>query len=205
MDDSCLDCRVLSLDYSNSSRCSRSLDLRVAWALNTSEAISINTDTLQLTGGASYTGVLDPVSGVGIFGFDSISGTSLSINGTRTLGLLSRGNIAFTGSIDLLGSGGLDMGAIGSLAMKDLSAVGSGGDIQLHANALTLSGSINVFSRSLSITAATDIVFLRGTGAVPVPVPVVSPGSVTLVPVPATFLLFATGLAGLGVVKRRIN
>jgi hypothetical protein len=33
--------------------------------LNVSDTISINTDTLQLTGGASYTGVLNPVSGAG--------------------------------------------------------------------------------------------------------------------------------------------
>ncbi len=43
--------------------------------LNTTDTISINTDTLQLTGGASYTGVLDPVSGAGIFTFNDISGT----------------------------------------------------------------------------------------------------------------------------------
>ena len=74
--------------------------------LTASETININTDTLELTGGASYSGLLDPVSGAGIFTFDGITGTNLSIFGTRTLGLLSRGNIAFTGTIDVLGSGG---------------------------------------------------------------------------------------------------
>ncbi len=43
--------------------------------LNTTDTISINTDRLQLTGGASSTGVLDPVSGAGIFTFNDISGT----------------------------------------------------------------------------------------------------------------------------------
>ena len=62
--------------------------------LNTTDTISINTDTLQLTGGVSYTGVLDPVSGAGIFTFDGISGTNISIFGTRTLGLLPRANVS---------------------------------------------------------------------------------------------------------------
>lgn len=87
--------------------------------LNASDTISINTDTLQLTGGASYTGVLNPVSGASIFAFDNIAGTSLSIYGTRTLGLLSKGNIAFTGAIDLLGSGGLDLVATGTLTLAN--------------------------------------------------------------------------------------
>lgn len=183
--------------------------------LNVSNAISINTDTLQLTGGASYTGVLDPVSGAGIFAFADISGTNLSILGTRTLGLLSRGNIAFAGAIDLLGSGGLEMGAIGSLAIKDFTAAGSGGDIQLHVDQFTLSGSIKFFDRSLSITSATDTVSLGGTGAVPLPdrtTPVISPGGTLVVidrgtiapiPLPASLVFFATGLAALCLVKRR--
>lgn len=58
--------------------------------LNVSDAICINTDTLLLTGGASYTGVFDPVSGVGIFAFDDISGTNHSVFGTYTLGVSRR-------------------------------------------------------------------------------------------------------------------
>ncbi len=183
--------------------------------LSTTETVSIDTDSLTLTGGASYTGVLDPASSAGIFTFDDITGTNLSIFGTRTLGLLSRGNIAFSGTIDLLGSGGLDMGAIGSLAIKDFTAAGSGGDIQLHADQFALSGSIKFFDRSLSITSATDIVSLGGTGAVPLPdrtIPVISPGgtlvvidrgTIAPVPLPASLVFFATGFAVFGLVKRR--
>ena len=185
--------------------------------LNASETISINTDTLELTGGASYAGVLDPVSGAGIFAFDDITGTNLSIFGTRTLGLLSTGNISFTGTIDLLGTGGLEMVAVGSLALNNLNAVGSGrGDIQLQANEFTVSGSINVVNRFLSITSSTDIVLPGGSGAPRIlPSPIIFPGGEgtpsvihprpdALVPVPAAFLLFVTGLAALGLVKRRI-
>jgi hypothetical protein len=57
--------------------------------LNALETVIINTDTLALTGGAAYTGVLDPVSGAGIFTFDDITGANLSIFGTRALGLLA--------------------------------------------------------------------------------------------------------------------
>jgi hypothetical protein len=183
--------------------------------LNSSETISINTDTLQLSGGASYTGMFDPISGAGIFAFDDISGTNLSIFGTRTLGLLSRGNIAFTGTIDLFGSGGLEMVAIDSLAIKDLVAAGSGGDIQLNADQVTLSGSITFVDRSLSITSGTDIVGLGGTGALIIrdgTIPVISPGSIFVVadrgtvapvPLPASLVFFATGLASLSLVKRR--
>lgn len=64
--------------------------------LNTTDTISINTDRLQLSSRASSTGVLDPVSGAGIFTFDDIFGTNLSIFGTRTLRLLSKGNLSFT-------------------------------------------------------------------------------------------------------------
>jgi hypothetical protein len=170
-------------------------------ALNASDAIRIDTDTLQLTGGASYTGVLDPVSGAGIFTFDDITGTNLSIFGTRTLGLLSTGNISFTGTIDLLGTGGLEMVAVGSLALNNLNAVGSGrGDIQLEANQFSLTGAITVVNRSLSVTSATDII-LPGS---PIPViPVRPPRLDATVPVPAAVLLFATGLAGLGAMKMR--
>jgi hypothetical protein len=183
--------------------------------LTASEAISINTDTLQLSGGASYSGLLDPVSGAGIFAFDNISGANISIFGTRTLGLLSKGNIAFTGTIDLLGSGGLDMVAVDSLAIKNLVSAGSGGDIQLHANHFTLSGSITLFDRSLNITSATDIVGIGVPGAIIVrdgTIPVISPGSILVVadrgtvapvPLPASLVFFATGLASLSLVKRR--
>lgn len=185
--------------------------------LNTTDTISINTDTLQLTGGAFYTGVLDPVSGASIFTFDGISGTNLSIFGTRTLGLLSKGNLSFTGTIDLLGTGGLEMVAVGSLALNNLNSTGSGGgDIQLGANQFSLSGSITVVNRSLSITSATDIVLPGGPGVpriIPSSGPVIFSGggtpSVILtrpdapVPLPAALPLFAAGLGFVALALQR--
>jgi hypothetical protein len=119
--------------------------------LNTTDTISVNTDTLQLTGGASYTGVLDPVSGAGIFTFDGISGTNLSIFGTRTFGLLSKGDISFTGTIDLLGSGGLEMVAVGAMPLANLQTAGSGGTVSLMAGQLNVGGVVDAGDRPLGI------------------------------------------------------
>ena len=176
--------------------------------LNTTDTISINTDTLQLTGGASSTGVLDPISGAGVFTFDNISGTNLSIFGTRTLGLLSKGNLSFTGTIDLLGSGGLEMVTVGSMALHNLNAGGSGGDIQLEANQFSVTGTINFVNRSLSVTSATDIVLPGGHipgGVIPVrPIP---PRLDVPVPLPAALPLFTAGLGfvALAVQRRRMR
>lgn len=177
--------------------------------LNTSDAITINTDTLQLTGGASYTGVLDPVTGAGIFAFNDMTTTNISILGSRSLGLLSKNNGALSGTINLLGTGGLDIEVVNALAIKNLSALGSGGDIQVHAGQITLSGSINWSNRSLSITSLGDIIVLGGDGLIPAPggpIPVLVPGGVITVapvPLPAAAPLFATGLAAFGLLRRR--
>lgn len=222
--------------------------------LSTSESISINTDTLALTGGASYSGVLDPVSDAGIFTFDDINGTNLSIFGTRTLGLLSKGNIAFTGTIDLRGSGGLEMVAVGSMALTQLNVLGGGGAVSLTANQINLGGTIDSGIRPLGIRAVepinlsgdigiTDLslsgrgglTLTTGTGissrslslgsgiitlnsgsnpsgATSGQITISSAGEIASspgvtvaapVPVPAAFLLFATSLAALGLVRRR--
>jgi hypothetical protein len=125
--------------------------------LHASDTVHINTDTLALTGGAAYTGVLDPVSGAGIFTFDDITGTNLSIFGNRTLGLLSKGNIAFTGPIDLLGSGGLDMVAVGSMTLTTLNALGGGGTVSLTANQINLGGTVDSGIRPLGVRAVEPI------------------------------------------------
>lgn len=117
--------------------------------------LSINTDTLQMTGGASYTGVLDPSSGEAIFTFDSIMGTDVSIFGSRSLGLLSRSDIVFTGSIDVLGSGGLDIVVSGSMTVTNLSSTAP---ISLAAgNQLNIQGSISGGPGPISLSSAGDI------------------------------------------------
>ena len=229
--------------------------------LNTTDTISINTDTLQLTGGASYAGVLDPVSGAGVFTFDGISGTNLSIFGTRPLGLLSKGNLAFTGTIDLFGTGGLEMVAVGMMTLANLQTTGNGGTVSLTAGQLNVGGAVDAGSRPLDISAiepirltapilsepgqiilrdvglsarnsvnlTTGAVSSRGTvnlgsgvitltsgtdsgstqsGVVAVSAAGELVGSpnvsvVAPVPLPASLLLFATGLTAFGLLKRR--
>jgi hypothetical protein len=119
--------------------------------LNITDTITINTDTLQLTGGVSYTGVLEPVSGAGVFTFDDISGTNLPIFGTRTLGLLSKGNLSFMGTIDLLGRGGLEMAALGTMTLANVQTTGSGGTVSLTASQLNVGGVVDVGIRPLGI------------------------------------------------------
>jgi hypothetical protein len=132
--------------------------------LNASEPISINTDTLQLTGGASYAGVLDPVSGAGIFAFDDIAGTNLSIFGARTLGLLSKSNITFTGTIDLIGSGGLNMVALGSMTLTNVNAVGGGETVSLTANQINLGGIVDSAAGLLGSEPSSPSIFPETSG-----------------------------------------
>jgi hypothetical protein len=216
--------------------------------LNAIDSISVNTDTLELTGGASFNGVLDPISGSGIFAFDDIAGTNLSISGTRTLGLLSKGNIAFTGTIDLLGSGGLEMVSGGTMTLANLRTVGGGQTVLLAASQVNLKGPVDSGSRPLgistvepitlsgeigrgnvSLSAESGLTVTTGTGITGRTVTLgsgvitltggTSSGQITIsnageiigspgvtivapVPLPASVLLFATGLVSIAAVGR---
>ena len=203
------------------------------------------------------TGLLDPVSGAGIFTFDDITVTNLSIFGTRTLGLLSKGNIAFTGTIDLFGSGGLNIMALGPMTLTNANAVGGGPTGALTANQINLGGIIDSGSHPIDVVAVrpinlsgdigrgdislsgrggltltTGIGITRGTASLGSGIITLtgntsigqvtvssagqivggngitildSPGVTDLapVPVPAPFVLFATGIAGLGFAVRQ--
>ncbi len=185
--------------------------------LNASETASINNDMLQLTSGASYSGVPDPVFGAGIFVFDDISGTNLSIFGTRTLGLLSRDSIAFTGTIDLRGtidagsrpleviaaknftlSGEARIGNIGLSSGRDplvTTVAGiTGRTVSLGSGIITLTGGTISGSTNFSVSTASSTGESIGSAGVTLVAPV---------PVPAAFLLFATGLVVVGLVRCR--
>jgi len=176
--------------------------------LDPTGAVSINTDTLELTGGASFNGVLDPISGDAVFTFENVTGGDISVTGVRSLALLSKSNAMLGGTIGLLGSGGLEIGVVGSLGMSNLFslfAVGSGGDIQLYANHISLAGSITALDRTIRIGSATGIDGLGGTAGVISPsgtIPIISTDPITPVPLPASVLLFVTGLVSIAVVER---
>jgi hypothetical protein len=74
----------------------------------TSGTLTINTTTLQMTGAASFNGISMAQyqgSPVAVFVFDSIniSGTSISIVGTRAVALLSKGNATIQSAINVNG------------------------------------------------------------------------------------------------------
>jgi hypothetical protein len=187
-------------------------------ALNASETVIVNTDTLALTGGAAYTGVLDSISGAGIFSFNGISGTNLSIFGTRPLGLLSRGSLAINGTADLektLDAGGRPLGVIttenimlsgearsGNIRLssgRDMIVPGAGvtgRTVNLGSGIITLTGGTISGSANFGVSTVSSIGTFSGTTGMTLVEPV---------PVPAAFLLFATGLVALGLVKRRIS
>jgi hypothetical protein len=175
--------------------------------LNMIDSISINTDTLQLTGGASYTGVLDPVSGAGIFTFDDISGT-------RTLGLLSKGNLSFTGTINLLGaiepirlteptSIQPDQIILRDIGMSASNNVNITPGAEISGRRITLgSGVITLTGGTISGSTQFGVAALSATGEI---VGTSGPTIVAPVPLPGALPLFTAGLGfvALAVQRRR--
>jgi hypothetical protein len=172
--------------------------------LNALETVNINT------------GMLDPVSGAGIFTFQDITATNLSIFGTRTLGLLSRDSSAFTGTIDPQGAIHAGSRPLGVIAAENiiLSGEARSGNIRLSSGRdLIVPGAgitgrtVNLGSGIVTLTDGTisgstnfGVSTVSSTGVI------IGSAGVTLVapvPVPAAFLLFATRLAAIGLVRRR--
>jgi hypothetical protein len=164
--------------------------------LNTTDPISINTDRLQLTGGASSTGVLDPVSGAGIFTFDSISGAKrISLANPDKVGL--QPPEVTSGPVFIGRTVGINSRIVSLLGQRDQgiappAGIG-GGTITLRAATTSSSGG----ATSGQVLVALSSSSLSGSPAVALAITAAS------VPVPAAFLLFATGLAALGAMKMR--
>jgi hypothetical protein len=172
--------------------------------LNASEPVDIDAD------------MLDPVSGAGIFTFHDITGTNRSTFGTRTLGLLSRDSIAFTGMIDLRGtidagsrpleviaaenitlSGEARSGNIGLSSGREIVTTGTGitgRTLSLGSGIVTLTGGTVSGSTNFGVNTDSSTGVIIGSAGATLVAPV---------PVPASFLLFATGFAAVGLVKRR--
>ena len=98
-------------------------------------ALSVDTDTLQMSGGASHTGVVD--GGVAVFTFDDVllDGVDLVVTGSRPVALLSKGALVLSdaASVQLLPAaavghaGGGDGGGIGADGGGPGPGVGSAG------------------------------------------------------------------------------
>ena len=124
------------------------LDFASLGTLSTTEDVVVDTDSLQLSGGASFTGVRDSVSGAAVFAFDTIQAANISIIGSNSLALLSKGDAVFSGIITSSNSGDIQIAAAGILS------VAGGGSIS------TLNGaSLSIFPK--------DVLLDGGSGAVP--------------------------------------
>lgn len=152
--------------------------------LNTNDAISINTDRLQLTGGASYTGVLNPVSGT-----KRISLTNSDKVGIQPLEVTS-------GTVFIGRTVGINSGIVNLIGQRDQviapPAGIEGGRLTLRAATTGFPGGV-ISGQALVPLSST----LSGSPAVTMAI------TAAPVPVPAAFLLFATGLAALGAMKMR--
>lgn len=163
--------------------------------LNTTDPISINTDTLQLTGGASSTGVLDPVSGAGIFTFNDISGTKrISLTNPDKMGL--QPPEVTSGTVFIGRTVGINSRIVSLLGQRDQviappDGIG-GGTITLRAATTSSSGGATSGQALVTLSSS-----LSGSPAVALAI------NAAPVPVPAAFLLFATGLAALGAMKMK--
>jgi hypothetical protein len=136
--------------------------------------IIINSDTLQLSGGASFIGILDPVSHAAVFTFDNIQAGNISVLGASPLALLSRGNAIFNGSFISTLTNDLELAAVGTIRITHLSLV-NGSNTTIVASVFDLGNTGNGPGRPIIIS--TDPVVL---------------------PIPAAAVLFGTGLIGLG-------
>ena len=163
--------------------------------LTTTDAISINTDRLQLTGGVSYTGVLDPVSGAGIVTFNDISSTNrISLTNPDKVG--RQPPEVTSGTVFIGRTVGINSGVVSLLGQRDQiiapPAGIEGGTITLRAATTSFPGGVISGQVMVPLSSA-----LSGSPTVTL-VSTASP-----VPVPAAVLLFATGLASLGAMKMR--
>ncbi|MBK8285708.1 MAG: hypothetical protein IPK97_13025 [Ahniella sp.] len=73
---------------------------------NPGSAVSVNTDTLAMTGGATFTGVTS--GNIAVFTFTTVtlnSGITVTATGSRPFALLSRGAMTISGTIDVSASG----------------------------------------------------------------------------------------------------
>jgi len=103
---------------------------------NPGSAVTVNTDTLAMSGGASFTGVTS--GNIAVFTFASVtlgSGITVNVSGSRCFALLSRGAMSINGTVNVSASGSAG-GACGGAGQTSAAGGpgsgpgGGGGDSQ---------------------------------------------------------------------------
>jgi hypothetical protein len=139
------------------------LDFSSLGSLNATGDLVLNTDTLQLSGGASFTGVLDSTSHAAVFTFDSIQTTNVSVIGSNPLALLSKGDAVFNGNVTSLNSGGFEIAAAGTVSLTNGASLSSGSTLSIFSQDLLLVGGANVVSGGTLTLATTQGLVPQGT------------------------------------------
>ena len=130
------------------------LDFASLGSLNATGDLVLNTDTLQLSGGASFTGVLDSTSHAAVFTFDRIQTTNVSVIGSNPLALLSKGDAVFNGTFMLLNA--VEIAAGGTVSLTNGASLSSGSTLSIFSQDILLVGGANVVSGGTLTLATTQ-------------------------------------------------
>jgi hypothetical protein len=119
------------------------LDFSSLGTLNTTADIVINSDTLQLSGGASFAGVLDQASHAAVFAFDNIQTENISIVGSSPLAILSKGNVNFNGPVNSSVSSELEIAAVGTVTVNNVVSSAGGSTLAIFANDIQINAPLS--------------------------------------------------------------
>ena len=118
------------------------LDFSSLGTLNVSTDIVINSDTRQLSGGASFTGVLDATTNATVFTFDSIQAANISILGSSPLAILSKGNISLNGPVTSSIASELELAAAGTVTVNNGVLSANGSTLTILANEVRINSQL---------------------------------------------------------------
>lgn len=150
------------------------LDFASLGTLSATNDLVVNTDTLQLSGGAWFTGVQDSTSGAAVFTFDTIQVANISVIGSNPVVFLSKGDAVFSGNAATSNSGGLQIAAVGTVSVTSGASIAvlNGSTLSIFAQDLFL-------DRGTSVVSGGNQILATPQGLVPES-PVVTAGRVSI-------------------------
>jgi hypothetical protein len=125
------------------------IDFSSLGTLSATSDIVINSDTLQLSGGASFTGVVDSTSHAAVFTFDNIQAGNISILGSMPLALLSKGDATYNGLV--ISSHELEVAAGGTIT------VNAGGTIGVNNAEPSAGASLTVIANTIQLNSGGQV------------------------------------------------